>query len=237
MRLEILICVLIMMNNSCCNALRLQQKVCLSSATTLLTLFLDCSSLLPSSSTSLPILSIQSAAARNLPTSNDAVGKNRGKLEALIPIVKMATITKTAQRDLPDLKTTQLKLKLLPLLEKDFKKLFDEYSENISYKQVFLDQNAFLVYYSGGFDGPNRPNIETESDIEKREKLQYGYRNDAWIAIDDARAEVDYLLENHSNDIKDLNNLLTSANNAFENYLQLSLPSDVEAARISIEKK
>jgi len=227
--------------NSCCYALRLQQnigKISLSSATTLLTcLFLDCSSLLPSPSSSLPMFSIQSAVARNLPTSNDAIGNNRGKVEALIPIVKMATITKTAQRDLPDLKTTQVTLKLLPSLEKDFKKLFDEYSENISYKQVFLDQNAFLVYYSGGFDGPNRPNIETESDIEKREKLQYGYRNDAWIAIDDARAEVDYLLENHSDDIKDLNNLLTSANNAFENYLQLSPPSDVEAARISIEKK
>ena len=55
MRLEILICVLIMMYNSCCYSLRLQQqnigKICLSSATTFLTLFLDYSSLLPSSAT------------------------------------------------------------------------------------------------------------------------------------------------------------------------------------------
>jgi hypothetical protein len=40
--------------------------------------------------------------------------------------------------------------------------LFDEHSEGISYKQQFLDQNAFLVYYTKGFDGPGRPSIEDE---------------------------------------------------------------------------
>ena len=53
-------------------------------------------------------------------------------------------------------------LSKIPLIEKDFKKLFDEHSEGISYKQQFLDQNAFLVYYTKGFDGPGRPSIEEE---------------------------------------------------------------------------
>ena len=141
------------------------------------------SSLPISSRVYLPIFKVN---ARNLPTSNDASGINRGKVEALIPIVKLAIISNKALEDLPNIRNVENDLKLLPSTEKEFKKLFDEYSESVSYKQVFMDQNAFLVYYTKGFDGPNRPSIETEDDVEKKEKEQFGSRNDAWIAIDEA---------------------------------------------------
>lgn len=177
--------------------------------------------------TSLTSIPVQ---ARNLPISNDAKGNNRGKVEALIPIVRMAKIIKQAQNDLPNLNNIDNDLKRLPLTEKEFKRLFDEYSENVSYKQKFLDQNAFLVYYTKGFDGPNRPSIESENEQESKEKEQYGCRNDAWISIDDARAEVSYLIQNNSNDIKDLKTLLLNANNSFDQYLQTAPVDDIQAA-------
>ena len=39
-----------------------------------------------------------------------------------------------------------LQLNNIPRDENDFKRLFDSYSTPVSYKQKFLDQNAFLVY-------------------------------------------------------------------------------------------
>lgn len=56
----------------------------------------------------------------------------------------------------------------VPTSEKEFKRLFDEFSEGISYKQQFLDKNAFVVYYTQGFDGPGRPSIDTEDEGTKR---------------------------------------------------------------------
>ena len=195
------------------------------------------SSLPMSSRIYFPLWITNAVNARNLPTSNDASGINRGKVEALVPIVQMAFIANKALGDLPNISNVNSDLKLLPSTEKEFKRLFDEYSENISYKQVFMDKNAFLVYYTKGFDGPNRPNIETEDEMEKKEKEQFGSRNDAWIAVDEARAEVSYLLENNNNDIKDLKSLLTAANSAFDNYLRYSPIEDVKTAkRIILEQ-
>ena len=68
----------------------------------------------------------------------------------------MQTSVEDAIKSLPDLKGVKTSLQQLPSGEKEFKRLFDEYSQGVSYKQVYLDQNAFLVYYTKGFDGPGR---------------------------------------------------------------------------------
>ena len=70
-------------------------------------------------------------------------------------------------------------------------------------------QNAFLVYYTRGFDGrgadaavgdgaqppifvplrfdgPGRARMEDASDAPTRQSRQFGYRNDACAAVDDA---------------------------------------------------
>ena len=86
---------------------------------------------------------IQTAYARNLPTSNDAKGDKRGKLEALIPIIKMEQQVKKALNDLPNVRNIDLDLNQLPLNEKEFKRLFDEYSEAVSYKQIFMVSNDY----------------------------------------------------------------------------------------------
>ena len=103
-----------------------------------------------------------SACARNLPTSNGASGSNRGEASTLVPILQMRNNVELAIAQMTDLQECESLLFKIPLIEKDFKKLFDEHSEGISYKQQFLDQNAFLVYYTKGFDGPGRPSIEEE---------------------------------------------------------------------------
>lgn len=103
-----------------------------------------------------------SAWARNLPTSNGASAANRGEASTLVPILQMMNDIESALAQIANLQECESLLSKLPQIEKDFKKLFDEHSEGISYKQQFLDQNAFLVYYTKGFDGPGRPSIEEE---------------------------------------------------------------------------
>jgi len=191
------------------------------------------------------MFSVQAARASNLPSSNGASGKYRGSVAALTPIVKMSSLVDEAIATLPDLQSIRSKLTqaqaidILPLKEKDFKRLFDEYSLDVSYKQRYLDSNAFLVYYTGGFDGLGRGSIEQEDPTQKLMVAQYGYRNDAWVAIDEARAELDYLLSSSSPDgvslkDKDLKGYLNDAKRALDAYIGLAPPLDVHEAKSKV---
>eukprot|EP00593_Proboscia_inermis_P009516 CAMPEP_0171308770 /NCGR_PEP_ID=MMETSP0816-20121228/18873_1 /TAXON_ID=420281 /ORGANISM="Proboscia inermis, Strain CCAP1064/1" /LENGTH=114 /DNA_ID=CAMNT_0011791849 /DNA_START=367 /DNA_END=711 /DNA_ORIENTATION=+ len=112
--------------------------------------------------------------------------------------------------------------------------MFDEYSNPVSYKQKFLDQNAFLVYYTKGFDGPKRPSIE-EGEVPIQ-TLQYGFRNDAWQAMDDLLSELDFgLTETIRTD--DLSKLIDRVISAVDSYISLAPSSQLdEAFRLSINK-
>ena len=96
----------------------------------------------PSSSSSSTIL-----VSRNLPEETGASKSNQGQISSLIPIIKMQKALEKAllaanNNNVPDTKSY---LDLIPSKEKDFKRLFDEYSQGVSYKQEYLDKNAFLV--------------------------------------------------------------------------------------------
>lgn len=96
-----------------------------------------------------------------------------------------------------------------------------------------MDKNAFLVYYSRGFDGPGRGSIEAESEQEALQKAQFGARNEAWIAVDDFRSEVTFLLSNgikEDEDLSELREAARRANAAFAAYLDLAPAADVAAA-------
>ena len=108
------------------------------------------------------VFHIPVANARNLPESTGASGLQRGTVAALTPVIKMRSNIQDALTAVPNIMSCQLSLSKIPSSEKEFKRAFDEYSEGLSYKQIYKDQNAFVVYYSGGFDGPNRPSIEAE---------------------------------------------------------------------------
>lgn len=118
-------------------------------------------------------------------------------VESLIPVLQLQ---RTATRLLnlieqdPSSPSIQALIKSIPSEEKPFKSIFDAYSDPLSYKQKFVDQNAFLVYYTKGFDGPGRPSIE--SDLPIKQTLQYGARNDAWVAYNDFLAEYNYQQQN-----------------------------------------
>ena len=115
-----------------------------------------------------------------------------------------------------------------------FKRAFDEYSEPVSYKQKYLDSNAFVVYYTQGFDGPNRPRIDVDDALSVKESQQYGFRNEAWIAVDEAISEIRYLKENNlmsdGREFSDLKTALSSALKAFDAYLKLAAADDVQKA-------
>lgn len=169
------------------------------------------------------------ASARNLPEDLGARGDMRGDAKSLAPIVAMRRKVQAAYDALPSLERASSILREIPSEEREFKRLFDEFSEAVSYKQKFLDSNAFLVYYTDGFDGVGRPKIE--EDVGKRETLQFGARNDAWVAVDDARAEVDY----SECDLEELGIMLRTAIAAFDAYLALAPPSVVQQASLFTE--
>jgi len=174
------------------------------------------------------------ATARNLPEATGASAASRGTTESLVPVVLLSIAVSSAIAALPDLQKVARALDNLPNSERDFKRVFDEYSEGISYKQQYLDKNAFLVYYTKGFDGVGRDSIETESSAEKKQKEQYGARNEAWLGVDDARSEIAFLFKNPTDDDNELNELreaLKRADKAFSSYLSLAPAEQVTAAK------
>lgn len=99
--------------------------------------------------------SVPIASAANLPQNTGADLSKTGTIDTLIPIVAMkqslesinSQLTAKSGKLIPDdcksaLKTLQQNI---PRDENEFKRVFDSYSTPVSYKQKFLDQNAFLV--------------------------------------------------------------------------------------------
>ena len=165
------------------------------------------------------------ARAANLPSNNGASGKIQGTEASLQAIRRMGKAAQRAKEmDNDVVAVRELLTNEFPSTEKAFKRTFDEFSQGVSYKQQFLDKNAFLVYYTQGYDGPGRQNIETETSAEQLQKNQYGFRNDAWIALDDSRAEADYLLEipnAKGRGSKELTDSLTKLGAAIDSYISL----------------
>ena len=96
----------------------------------------------PSSSSSSTFL-----VSRNLPEETGASRGNQGQISSLIPIIKMQKALEKAILAANDNNIEEIKSNLdpIPSEEKKFKRIFDEYSQGISYKQEYLDKNAFLV--------------------------------------------------------------------------------------------
>ncbi|GAX16802.1 hypothetical protein FisN_5Hu174 [Fistulifera solaris] len=155
-----------------------------------------------------------------------------GTVEALITILQLRRTTQQILDILeenPSSARIEILLKSIPSDEKSFKSLFDAYSDPLSYKQKFVDQNAFLVYYTKGFDGPGRPSIE--SDLPVKQTLQYGSRNDAWVAYNDFLAEYVYQQENPADsNVQELIRPLTEMGKALDQYLSQASSQQVASA-------
>ena len=189
--------------------------------------------------------------AANLPTSTGADMSQTGTVEKLVPLVKFENELIKAKQELLSARegdssisagtikaiSTHLSL-AIPSEQILFKRKFDEYSEPVSYKQKFMDQNAFLVYYTKGFDGPNRPPMESSTDPIPLQSIQYGLRNDAWTNYDELLSELSFFSPSDSSStiediLKPLNNCIAS----FEAYLSYSSAADVADARRRVKQK
>ena len=167
--------------------------------------------------------------ASNLPQSMGADTSQTGSLETLLPILELQESImelKQQHRQQPDT-LIRINPKTFPTAESSFKRLLDAYSDPVSYKQKFLDQNAFLVYYSNGFDGPGRPRIEEKLENEKQ-TLQFGYRNEAWVAWDALLAELAF----QSDQDNDVDKYLQETLSALNSYLTLVPKEDMTAALV-----
>lgn len=184
------------------------------------------------------------ASAANLPADTGADLSRTGSIVTLLPIVAIerrlvdAKLQLTKSNEvIPETCATLMQFlsDYIPREENAFKQIFDAYSTPVSYKQRFLDQNAFLVYYTKGFDGPGRPKIE-ENDTNSLQTLQYGFRNDAWAAMDDLFVEVEFSrdksmandepLDNKEELIDLIDKVLASVNS----YLRLAPVADLDEA-------
>ena len=187
------------------------------------------------------------ARAANLPKSTGADLSGVGTVEALVPVVRIESALRSAATGLEQimegsssstpvsteaLDVLTAALKDVPSDEMAFKRAFDSYSDPVSYKQKFMDQNAFLVYYTGGYDGPGRARME-EGDELPRQTLQYGARNDAWAALDDLLVELKFArkAQDGSSTVGDLISPARRAAGAVGSYLLLAPASDVKEAR------
>lgn len=119
----------------------------------------------------------------------------------------------------------------IPTNEKQFKKIFDEYSDPVSYKQKYMDSNAFLVYYTNGFDGPNRDSIE--KDIPKQ-TLQYGARNDVWNGFEELMDEMKFA--DASSSIRDVLLPLNKVIHSLDEYLSYAPKGDIQKAELQINE-
>lgn len=184
--------------------------------------------------------------AANLPPSTGADLKRTGSIDTLRPIVAIEFslidaklyLTKSNEVITPESCTTLLRLltETIPRDEIMFKRIFDAYSTPVSYKQNFMDKNAFLVYYTKGYDGPNRPGLE-EDDTNSIQTVQYGYRNDVWEGMENLFVELEfYKSKSNDNDATlnskgELINFIDKVLMSMHSYLQLSPAADLDEAR------
>ncbi|KAL3935737.1 MAG: hypothetical protein SGBAC_008800 [Bacillariaceae sp.] len=164
-----------------------------------------------------------------MPVSNGADTSRTGTVDALGPIVLLRYSLSDLKLQLKNKQT--LDLEGMPTTEEEFKRIFDAYSDPVSYKQKFLDQNAFLVYYTKGFDGPGRPNIE-EDDSGQKQTLQFGTRNEAWISWENFLVDLKFVGESDNDAAKYLDETIK----AVDYYLKLAPPEDVKQAKKAVDK-
>ena len=169
------------------------------------------------------------AFAANLPKSTGADLTKTGTVEKLAPIVEMKKSLINVQALLNEIpKSSSLSgdvcnkihsnLKFIPSTEVNFKRVFDEYSDPVSYRQKFMDQNAFLVYYTKGYDGLDRPKLDV---VEMpKQTLQYGLRNDAWTAYDDILVELSFQSD-ESSKCADVSDAIDKMLKAVDSYVRL----------------
>jgi len=190
--------------------------------------------------------SVPFASAANLPQSTGADLSKTGTIDTLVPIVAIKLSVESINSQLvpkngkliPDGCKSILKAlqQNIPRDENDFKRIFDSYSTPVSYKQKFLDQNAFLVYYTKGFDGAGRPNIEDDAE-NNIQTQQYGFRNEAWSAMDDLYVELEYGQRSSDSDAGELAALVQKVMLALDAYLSLAPAADVEQASANLLRR
>ena len=84
------------------------------------------------------------------------------------------------------------------------------------------------MYYTQGYDGPNRPNLEDLSERELLQQEQYGARNECWLAWNELVNEVEYVTRSGDYSTSDeLGLLLNTTIAAVTAYLTLA-PNQVE---------
>lgn len=166
----------------------------------------------------------KSAIARNLPVSNGADLSKVGTIDSLLPIVSLRYSLSILDTQISNQENVSVPQEA-PTREESFKRIFDAYSNPVSYKQKFLDQNAFLVYYTKGFDGPGRPKLE--EDVNAKQTLQFGYRNEAWVSYESFLSELQFI-EDVDNDAK---TYLKATLQAVDRYLDLAPTKDIEEAK------
>ena len=170
------------------------------------------------------------AYAKNLPEVSSSVDlRKTGTIETLIPVIRLQENLRKLETAISLNKPIDALIQWIPREEEEFKNVLDAYSDPVSYKQRYADQNAFLIYYSKGFDGPNRETFE--DGLPVKQTLQYGARNDAWVAYESFLVELGFQTKHpEDQNVVDLLQPLHQALSAVDSYICEAPPSDVDKA-------
>eukprot|EP00968_Pinguiococcus_pyrenoidosus_P005885 scaffold385_cov305-Pinguiococcus_pyrenoidosus.AAC.32 len=172
------------------------------------------------------------ARAKSIP---DGQGGKAGQLADLVPIVQLQRQVEQAGTFLKAGQITDA-LALLrrePALRsrKSFDELFDRYSERVSAKTRAMNSAAFITYY----EEVRYSDTRLEDKEPTKQALQYQRRNEAYLALDNLLAELEYLQTEASAsasvDAADARKYGKEAAEALKEYLALAPQEDVEKAR------
>mmetsp|Transcript_17984 Transcript_17984/g.55036 ORF Transcript_17984/g.55036 Transcript_17984/m.55036 type:complete len:249 (-) Transcript_17984:1366-2112(-) len=166
-------------------------------------------------------------AARTLP---QGVGGEAGRPEDLARIVELQGVVAEVAAlvrggDAAALKRAQALLAGTETLasRKAFEALFDAYSDRVSAKTRAMNSVAFVTYYEEARYNDTR----LEDKEPTRQALQYQFRNEAWIALDNLQAELAYLGSSPGADEGDAVKYAAALEAAFVSYLKLAPEGDV----------
>ena len=149
---------------------------------------------------------------------------NRGRTEAyvrlLVPILEIDQELTTVQKivltdDRSQWKKAQAILAQPKYDKIAFKKTFNAFGDNIYYS----DPDRANLYLGGG------------ATPKAEQSLAYLRRNEVLTAIEDLRAELDYLLQHPEETAEELRTYSATAQSAMKGYLEIVPPDEIERAR------
>ncbi|CAM9567841.1 unnamed protein product [Chrysoparadoxa australica] len=192
--------------------------------------------------TAASLLAIPASPARAVSlTQASSKQKLPATIAALAHVLKVKTLLEDGAAAVKgrDLALARKTLASVPEATK-LKAVFDAYAGPVSYSTRVKENNAFLIYYTGGYDGTGRAKLGSREEEEQdpsiaRQAEQYGLRNEVIFQLAEANSLLDFVSssgpdEQELPELAELQEALASAVTSIDKFLALASPDDLRQA-------